>query len=341
MTDSTVWTVILNYRTAEMTLQAAEAAYADMANIPGKIVIVDNDSGDGSFEALQAGVAAKGWPQTRIEVLQSGRNGGFGAGNNFGIRHGFACGIDGALPDYFFILNSDAFPQTGAINALRQHLDQHPNTGFAGSYIHGPDYAPHLTAFRFPSISGELEGAARLGPISRLLKHAIVPLPVPAQTCRVDWLAGASMMMRRQTLEEIGLFDEAYFLYFEETDLCLRAQRAGWSTDYVRESEVMHIGSVSTGMKSWQRIPGFWLDSRWHYFRRNHGYGYAIAATLAHLTGGAIARLRGFVQRRTTEQPKYFLIDMAYHAAKAAIGRDNRRQRKIDYPKGLRPLHGE
>lgn len=340
MTEKTVLTIILNYKTADMTLRAAESAVGEMHGMRGRILIVDNDSGDGSFEQLSAAVAQKGWAKDRVEVLQSGHNGGFGAGNNFGILHGFKMGIDGAVPDYVYIQNSDAFPHDGAIRTLYNHLEENKKTGFAGSYIHGSDGAPHITAFRFPSIAGELEGAAKLGPISRLFKHSIVPVPIPEQTTPVGWTAGASLLIRREVLEEIGLFDETFFLYFEETDLCLRAQRAGWGVDYVRDSEVEHIGSVSTGMKSWDRIPTFWLDSRLHYFVSNHGAAYAFLATLAHLTGGAIARLRAALQGKSTGEPKYFLIDMAQHALKAALTGMLKRPRKVNFPKGLIPLDG-
>jgi N-acetylglucosaminyl-diphospho-decaprenol L-rhamnosyltransferase len=301
-----VLTVILNWRTAEMTLQAAKAAVVAMEGITGAIVIVDNDSGDGSFEALTAGVA--GWDGVR--VVQSGRNGGFGAGNNVGIRAGLA---DGSRADYVYLLNSDAFPAPDAIRALRDHLESHRQTGFAGSYIHGPDGVAHRTAFRFPSIASEFEGAMRFGPVSRIFRSKIVAQPIPEQTGRVDWLAGASLMMRQNVLDKIGLFDEAFFLYFEETELCHRAAVAGWPTDYVLESRVEHIGSVSTGMKEWQRIPGFWLDSRLHYFTKVHGRGYAFLATLAHLAGGVLWRARLLLQRKDRGDPPYFLRDLAGH----------------------------
>ena len=87
MTEPSVLTVILNWRTADMTLKAAEAAVVAMEGIKGEILIVDNDSQDGSFEAMSAAIESKDWP--RVTVLQSGRNGGYGAGNNFGIRAGF------------------------------------------------------------------------------------------------------------------------------------------------------------------------------------------------------------------------------------------------------------
>jgi hypothetical protein len=226
---------------------------------------------------------------------------------------------DGSRPDYVYLLNSDAFPDAMAIRLLLEHLEATPATGFAGSYIHGPDGAPHHTAFRFPSIPGEFEAQARFGPISRALNRWIVAQPLPQGTARVDWLAGASLMMRQAVLDRIGLFDETFFLYFEETDLCRRAALAGWPTDYVRASEVAHIGSASTGMKTWGRIPGFWLDSRWHYFVKNHGVGYAVAATLAALSGGAIWRLRALIQRRDRLDPPHYLRDMAAHHARALI----------------------
>ncbi|MFN4171556.1 MAG: glycosyltransferase, partial [Pseudorhodobacter sp.] len=161
-----VLTVILNWRTAPMTLRATEAARIAMEGLPGAITIVDNDSGDGSFETLVAEVSARGWDrgETPVRVLQSGRNGGFGAGNNVGIRAGLP---GGARPDYVHILNSDAFPEPGAIRALYDRLEAHPGTGFAGSFIKGEDGMPHRTAFRFPSVASEFEAAVRFGPVSR------------------------------------------------------------------------------------------------------------------------------------------------------------------------------
>ena len=311
MTMASVLTIILNWRTAAMTLRAAETALAAMEGIEGAITIVDNDSGDGSFDILRAEVAARGW--SRVRVLQAGRNGGFGAGNNVGMRAGLP---DGARPDYVYIQNSDAFPAPDAIKLLLDHLQAHPDVGFAGSYIHGPDGEPHTTCFRFPSVWSELEGSARTGPITRALRSHVVPLPIPSGTQRVDWLAGASLMMRQDVLDRIGLFDEGFFLYFEETDLCLRAARAGWPTDYVRRSEVSHIGSESTGMKRWSRVPGYWFDSRWRYFAKNHGRAHALAATLAHVAGGAIWRLRCALSGRDRADPPHFLRDLIAHTVR-------------------------
>ena len=312
MTGSVLQTIILNYKTADMTLKSAEAALAEMDGIPGGITIVDNDSQDGSFETLRDAVSKRGWDRDdRVTVIQSGHNGGFGAGNNVGIRAGLPGGVK---PDYVYILNSDAFPDKGSIKVLLDHLDTHPDAGLVGSYIHGPDGDWHCTIFRFPSIWSEIESGIQFGPVSRLLKKHIVPMALPDGPTAVDWTAGASLMMRRDVLDQIGLFDETFFLYFEETDLCRRAKQAGWPTIYLPESSVTHIGSVSTGMKTWKRMPSYWFDSRWYYFTKNHGVLYAIAATALYVPSRLLFRARRLIERKPHGDAQRFLRDMVSHA---------------------------
>lgn len=308
---------ILNYRTADLTLDSIQSTINALidSTIDWQILVVDNDSQDASEEKLRTTTIDKqrvntpGWD--KVEVLQSGQNGGFGAGNNFAINYARE---KFANIEYIYILNSDAFPDKMAIQLLVDFLDGHTNYGFAGSYIYGVDGTPHTTAFRFPSALGELEGSVRFGPISKLLKNYTVPLGIPENSCDVDWLAGASMLMRMKTLDEIGIFDETFFLYFEETDLCLRAKRNGWPTRYILESKVAHIGSASTGMKKWERIPSYWLDSRKHYFKKNHGVFIFALATLLRVIGGSLYTARCVIERKDNPDPKRFLRDMFFHA---------------------------
>lgn len=309
-------TVILNWRTADMTLRSAEMALAAMEGITGSLTIVDNDSQDGSFETLSAVVAERGWDKGphAVRVLQSGHNGGFGAGNNFGMKQGLPAGISASTrPDYVYLLNSDAFPEKGAIAALIDHLERNPKTGLAGSYIQGEDGVPHRTAFRFPSAAGEFESHIRFGPVSKILRDHIIAAPLPQRSQPTDWLVGASLMMRQDMLDQIGLFDETFFLYFEETDLCRRAALAGWPSDYVLESRVMHIGSVSTGLPGRKRIPRYWLDSRLYYFSKNHGRFGALSATMAALMGGALWRARLLIQKKDRAEPPGYLRDLISH----------------------------
>lgn len=307
---------ILNYRTPDLTeksIQATIDAVIDMQE-DWIIVVTDNCSPDDSEARLRETITLRqqdqspGWD--RVEFHQSGHNGGFGAGNNFAINYARA-----AYPEleYAYVLNSDAFPEKDAINVLVDFLDAHPNYGFAGSYIYGTDGTPHQTAFRFPNALGEFEGAIRFGPVSKLLRNHIVPLGIPTTSCDVDWLAGASLMMRIKAIEEVGLFDETFFLYFEETDLAFRAKKLGWPTRYLLDSKVAHVGSASTGMGKWERIPIYWLDSRRHYFIKNHGKLYFYWATWLRVKGTLLYNLRCLIEGKKSGDPKGFVVDLIRH----------------------------
>ncbi|MFC3614315.1 glycosyltransferase family 2 protein [Lutimaribacter marinistellae] len=312
MDRAPILAVLLNYRTPEMTVEACASAIEEMRALGGEIVIVDNGSGDGSFDLLCEEVQARGWAESGlVRVLQSGRNGGFGAGMNFGMAAGLS---DGTRPGFFYLLNSDAKPDPGAIRALRDFLLSKPKAGLVGSALRGPDGEPHRTAFRFPSIAGEFEANARIGVISRLFEDSIVAFPVPRDTIRVDWTAGASLMIRAEVIDATGGFDETFFLYYEETDLCRRALQAGWSTYYLPASRVVHIGSASTGMKTWSRTPGYFFDSRLYYLAKHHGRGYAAMATIAALGGGVLWRLRRLVGNKPQVDPDRHWRDMARHS---------------------------
>ncbi|MHA6346814.1 glycosyltransferase [Roseivivax sp. CAU 1761] len=317
--------VVLNWRTPEMTLDAVAALARACAGLDAEIVVVDNDSGDGSEERMRAALArgagagvgaGAGGPPVR--VVQAGRNGGFGAGNNAGIAAGRRDGVD---PDLVYIMNSDAFPEPDALHRLIDWLDAHPEAGLAGSCLVTPDGAPPLAGFRFPTLWSEIEGAMRFGPLSRRLRRHQVAIRDAARSGRVDWMAGASLMIRAEALRAIGLFDEAFFLYFEETDLCRRASRAGFEVHCVAESRVRHLGSVSTGMRDWPRVPDYWFDSRWRYFAKHHGRGYAAAATLLHLAGAAFCWGKERVKRRRPADPPHFLRSLARHGLRSALRR--------------------
>ncbi|WP_293577351.1 glycosyltransferase family 2 protein [Phaeobacter sp.] len=310
-TRGRVLTIILNYKTPEMTLACARDALREMEEIDGEIVIIDNGSADGSYEKLQQAAADQGWfADGRLRVVASPCNGGFGAGMNIGFAIGLS---DGSQPDFYYLLNSDAFVQPGAIRALQRYLLAAPRVGLVGSFVRGTDGESHCTAFRFPSIAGEFEGAIQTGLFTRLLRNSVVPMDLPNEPTQLDWTAGASLMIRRSVITEIGGFDERFFLYFEETDLCRRAMKAGWQTHYLPTSEVAHVGSASTGMKTWQRTPAYWFDSRLHYFTKSHGRLYALLATMALVSGSLLYRLRRLVSDKPATDPPYFLRDLISH----------------------------
>lgn len=312
---------LLNWKTPDLTLQALDTLLPEVMALNGRhaadgkgkahVCIVDNDSQDGSYDKLVAGVAARGVGAV-VDVVASGRNGGYGFGNNVALRRGLT-GADKA--DYFYLLNSDAFVEGHALQTLLDFLDRRTDVGIAGGYIHGPDGDPHPGAFHYPTIWSEIEGSVRFGPLSKLLKNRVVPRPVPTTVVDdVDWVPGASMVMRRQVLEQVGLFDETFFLYYEETDLCHRAKKAGWKIAFVPEASVAHIVGASTGVKNLKRrTPGYLLDSRRHYFLKHHGRGYLWASNVAHMLGMASFRVRRRLQNKPEQDYEKALQDFVVH----------------------------
>lgn len=300
--------VTVNYRTADMVLKSLPHTLRDLEGIDAKIIVVDNDSGE--RDKLLDGVTERGW-NGAVDVVAAERNGGFGYGNNVAIRRALAAEHP---PEYIYLLNPDAYPRRGAIGTLVRFLDRHKNVGIVGSRIHEPDGHHHASAFRFPSVLGELERGLRLGFATRLLDRWAVWTLAPESTQPVDWVSGASAMFRREVFETVGLFDENFFLYFEETDLCRRAQRAGWPAWYCDEAVVEHIQGAATGITDSRRpVPPYWFRSRRYYFLKQGGRRELWAANAAFLTAFSLWRLRRKLQRKPDDDPPGLLRDFVLH----------------------------
>jgi N-acetylglucosaminyl-diphospho-decaprenol L-rhamnosyltransferase len=288
---------LLNYKTAAMTLRALDAVLPEVRALPGStVVIVDNDSQDGSLEALREGVATRQLG-TVVTVHGSGFNGGYGYGNNAAIRLGM---LQDAPPDAFYLLNSDAFVQPGALVHLANYLDNHPKAGAAGGALQGEDGERQAALFRFPSLWSELEGSVRLGVLSKVLSGSQIVRANPDHDVDdVDWVPGASLLIRRSVLEQVGLFDETFFLYFEETDLCRRIRAAGHRIAFVKDSVVVHLIGATTGTKNLhRRTPGYLLDSHRHYWTKHHGRAGYLAASVVRMVGMASYEVRRKLQNK-------------------------------------------
>ena len=304
-----VATVIVNYRTAAATIESVAALSADLDQLrDSRVLVVDNASGDGSLQQLQETFRDPKW-KGRVEVIDAGRNGGFGSGVNVGIRRALA--LDPALR-FVYILNPDAVIEPGALLALVRFMDDHPDAGMLGNVVRNQG-ADVVRAFRFPTLLSELESGANFGPLSRLLRPYIVPINPPA-SCEVDWVSGASMLVRREVFSSVGLFDEEFFLYFEEIDFAKRIQDAGWKNYFAADIFVDHVGGLSTGFREQSRVPGYWFDSRRRYFVKHHGRFYAAACDAARLGGYALYKAKIAVSRRVHGVRPSFGRDLLRHS---------------------------
>jgi GT2 family glycosyltransferase len=310
--------VIVNYRTAGLTIDCLRSLAPELAATGGagatRVVITDNLSGDDSVQQISRAIADNGWGEwASIQPLP--RNGGFAYGNNAGIKPV----LDSSdKPQYVLLLNPDTLLRAGAVSELVKFMDARPEVGIAGSRLEDPDGTVQISAFRFHSIFSEFEHGVRLGPVSKALARWRVAPPAPSETCATDWVCGASMIIRREVFERIGMLDERYFMYYEEVDFCRRAKRAGFPCWYVPSSRVVHlVGSasqLSDARKHRKRRPAYWFESRRLYFVQNHGRLYALLADAAYATAFALWRVRRFVTRKPDTDPPRFLWDFMRHS---------------------------
>jgi GT2 family glycosyltransferase len=313
-------TIIVNYRTPNLVVDCLRSLVPEVTEL-GPIFVVDNGSGDDSVQQLNAAVVNNDWTKS-VQLLPLSTNAGYSAGNNAGIR--IAQQLQ-PTPDYFLLLNPDTVVRPGAATELLNFMQSHPQVGIAGSRLEDPDATPQRSAFRFPSLLGELEGGLRLGFVTRMLQRFVVAPPVRNEAHVADWVAGASMIIRREVIEQIGLMDEDYFLYFEEVDYCKKARRAGWPCSYVPTSRVVHLVGQSTGVTDTKaapkRVPDYWFASRRRYFVKNHGRVYAALASMVWAGGYALWRVRRWLQRKPDNDPPQYLRDFLKHSfGRPAIG---------------------
>ena len=164
-TNPRLLVVIVNYRTAELALECLRALAGEAAGLPGlRAVVVDNASGDDSVDRLAVAVSEYHW----AALLSLTENRGFSAGNNAAIRPALAAAQP---PDYVLLLNPDTVVRPGAIAELLAFMEAHPQVGLAGARLEEPDGTPQRSAFRFPTVLGELESGTRLGVFTRLLSR--------------------------------------------------------------------------------------------------------------------------------------------------------------------------
>lgn len=300
--------VILNYRVTDLTIDCLRSIAPEISSVPGmKVAVCENGTGGDAEQRLRDAIAANEWAAW-AELTAITPNRGFTGGNNVIIRKALA---SPDVPEYFLLLNADTLVHPGAFEALVRFMDSHPQAGIAGSRMEGPDGTLQGSPFRFQGIATELDRGLRLGIVTRLLSRWAVCIPTPSHACPVDWVTGASMIIRRQVVEAIGPLDEGLYTYFDDNDYCLNAKRAGWETWYVPESRVIHLEGASTGVSHTQikRRPDYWFQARRRFFLKNYGALYTALVDAAFLSGFALWRLRRRIVGKPDTDPPHMLID--------------------------------
>ncbi len=312
-----ILTVIVNYRSAPLTIACLESLAEERQRVPGmSVVVVDNESGDDSVAMLRTAVDQNAW-HAWVEIRPTGRNGGFAFGVNAGVMPSLR---SGSPADAYWLLNPDTYVRPGALVALLDFLREHPEASIVGSRLENPDGSPQQSRFRFPCLQNETADAFRLDVLHRWVGDRATLPPMVDTAHEIDWLAGASMLIRRQVFESIGGFDDGYFLYFEELDFCRRAKNAGFRTWYVPQSRVVHLVGQSTGVTRRDgdaarpgRTPRYWWESRRRYYAKHHSLAYRLIASAVLLFGRTTWHARRLLRRRPNTDPPHYLRDFVLH----------------------------
>jgi N-acetylglucosaminyl-diphospho-decaprenol L-rhamnosyltransferase len=251
------------------------ACLDSLAGTEAEIVVLDNASEDRSAEAVR-----EHFPDVRV-IAQSHRA-GFGANHNTVIR--------ATSGRYVYVLNEDTTAGDWGFEALTTYLDSHPRVAALGPRIVYPDGRLQDSAWRFPTPLVSVLSLMTLGRLGATQSRGDVPHGV-------DWVTGAAVVLRREALDEVGLFDEDFFLYSEEVDLQARLHRAGWEVHYFPRVSVVHHESQFSADIPERRINEMWR-SRHRYWQKHHTRAGARVAALATGTQYAVRAALAPVARR-------------------------------------------
>lgn len=278
---------IINYRTAQLTIDCVASVLPEIADVDGRIVVVDNASGDGSDEAIANWIEREGLET--VELVRSPVNTGFSGGHNLGMGTRDA--------DLYVILNSDAVLRPGFVRHLLETFVARPDAGFLVPCLEAEDGTVQVNCFRFPSPASEFIRGACSGPITRLLKHYEIPLGANPAPDRIEWASFACIGLNARMVREIGPMDEGYFLYFEDAEYCLRARRAGdWPILRVPKAVAVHFrggsGPVKSLARAHKRLPSYYYSSRARFLYQAYGATGLWAANLMWNLGRGVAQFR-------------------------------------------------
>lgn len=284
---------IINFRTAGMTIECVNSVLADIGELHVRVIVVDNASGDGSAEKIGDWITTLA-PGTPVSLILSDANTGFSGGHNQSMA--------AVEAEYYLILNSDALLKPGFLRSILESAESHPDAGMIAPRIETAEGEAQVSLFRFHSPISEFIRGAESGPVTQVLSKHVVSLFPPFDVDKIEWASFACILLRSKMARAIGPMDEGYFLYFEDTEYCLRARRAGWRIHYEAGAEVIHhkggSGPVEALSEQRKRLPAYYYSSRTRFFRQAYGPAGPVVANLMWLMGRAVARLRPVFGRR-------------------------------------------
>ncbi len=315
--DPDVLIVIVNYRTAALTIDCLASLQPERDSVERlRVAVVDNASGDDSVPTIQSAIDRNNWGDW-VQLIASDRNAGFSAGNNVAIAPDLA---SEQPADLYFLLNPDTVVLPGAVQKLVGFALKNPRAGVIGTRIDSPSGAVSKSGHLFPTPLNSFSDGARFVPLDRVLlrRYKHMNLEKPEQH---DWVSGASLVIRREVFEQIGLLDEDFFLYFDEVDFCFRARRADWEIWIVPEARIIHFEGASTQISAPGRRKPYWYRSRRRFIVKSYGVLGLIVGDTLWAFGRLLLRVRNLFGYGlpTHHFPLYYSYDLLWGDLKALL----------------------
>lgn len=246
--------IILNYKTAGLVKYCLKGLYNLKFIFTYEVIVVDNNSGD-NIEAILKNDFRE------VKFIPAAKNQGFAAGNNLGITQ--------ARGELIMLLNPDIAVLAGSVEKMMTFLDSHQAVGMVVPKLLNPDRSLQYSTWRFPTLLMPIYRRTFLGRTNKarqvldwyLMKDKDHDIDQP-----IAWALGACMLVKRRAIEEVGLLDERYFLYVEDTDWCRRFWQAGWQVYYLAESKMVHYHMRESAEKFFSRLNFIHLTSWLKYF---------------------------------------------------------------------------
>jgi GT2 family glycosyltransferase len=278
--------VVVTYRSIETIEACLRSVQAE--GEPAEVVVVDNASDDGT-----AALVRERFPE--VTLLENRTNEGFGRAANRGWRETTA--------PYVVILNPDTELRPGAARALLDFAAAHPRAGLVGPRVLNADGTLQHSCFRFPSLRMVVTGFFGLIPLDSPAngRYRVEEYDHPHE---VEHLLGACLLVRRAAAEQVGLMDERFYMYFEETDLCYRMRAAGWQNWYTPAATVVHRGAHSTSREP-ERMSAEFYRSQARFYRKHYSLGRLLAFKALSVLGigyWTARTVRGLLRRRISGQ---------------------------------------
>jgi GT2 family glycosyltransferase len=246
--------LIVNYNAAVHLENCLDSLFNNTVHRPFEVIVVDNRSTDDSLEML-------GRRFSDVRVLPLPENLGFARANNAAMRE--------AQGRFLLLLNNDTLVKRGAVDTMLRTMRERPQVGALGPLLRNEDGSVQISYGRMMSFHAEvLQKLLYTG--GRLVRRYIEKRG--KMEAYPDWVSGAAMMLRSETLAETGFFDESFFMYTEDVDLCHRIRKAGYRVLYSPEAEIVHLGGKSRETLS-EKVECEYRRSQLHFYSKHYGRG--------------------------------------------------------------------